>query len=72
MVCREQWISQLCKIVRPVLEGFSEGTIQRDFPARCRPERKEFALLELLARTLCGISSWLELGGDDTSEGKKE
>lgn len=70
MVCREQWISQLCKIARPVLEGFCEGTIQRDFPACCRPERKEFALLELLARTLCGISSWLELGGDDTSEGK--
>lgn len=69
MNCREQWISQLYKIVNPVLKGFCEGTIQRDFPACFRPERKEFALLELLARTLCGISSWLELGEDHTSEG---
>lgn len=47
MNCREQWISQLYKIVNPVLKGFCEGTIQRDFPACFRPERKEFALLEL-------------------------
>lgn len=70
MNCREQWISQLCTIVRPVLEGFCEGTIQRDFPACCRPERKEFALLELLSRTLCGMSSWVELGEDNTPEGR--
>lgn len=70
MTCRDQWISQLCRLSSPVLEGFCAGTIQKDFPACHRRERKEFALLELLARTLCGMSSWLELGEDETQEGK--
>lgn len=34
------------------------------------PLRREVSYLEAVGRTICGIAPWLELGQDQTKEGK--
>ena len=70
---RQLWISTLDRIARPVLERLASGTLRRDLPFESLsddPHRKEVSRLEAFGRTVCGIAPWLELGPDDTPEGR--
>ncbi len=70
---RSVWIRQLTKIASPVLENLAAGTLKKNMPFESLstdPLRKEVSYLEAVGRTICGIAPWLELGLDDTEEGK--
>ena len=70
---RRMWLETLTKIARPVLQNLSEGTLKQNMPFESlssEPLRKEVSYLEAVGRTICGIAPWLELGPDETQEGK--
>jgi hypothetical protein len=71
---RAYWISMLTKIAKPVLNAASENNLREKMPveayAGAVENRKKVTYLEALGRTLAGIAPWLELGPDDTKEGK--
>ena len=60
---REEWISRMLKIADPVLTHFANGTFKKEFPFEFHQEKKDFAMLEALGRTITGIAPWLELQG---------
>ena len=68
---REIWVQTLTRIADPVLENLSQGTLKSnmevDFTGKTR---KQFAYLEAFGRLFCGMAPWLELGPDQTKEGK--
>jgi rhamnogalacturonyl hydrolase YesR len=68
---REYSVDVLTKIARPVLEALSEGKLHARLPVHDweRP-RAAWTHYEAFARTLAGIAPWLELGPDDTHEGR--
>jgi hypothetical protein len=70
---RRLWIEQMTRIASPVLENLAAGTLKKNMPFESlsrEPLRKEVSYLEAVGRTICGIAPWLELGPDDTDEGK--
>ena len=72
---RDYWIATLSRIVDPVLENMSQGTLRKNMPVetlsgKSNPSNARTTHLEALGRTLVGIAPWLELGPDDTPEGK--
>lgn len=68
---RKNWIDILSKIANPVLINMANGTLKKNMPVEAiKDERSNFAYLEAVGRLICGISPWLELGCDDTYEGK--
>mgnify|MGYP003309552827 CR=1 FL=1 len=69
---RNLWICTLDRVCRPVLENLAAGTLKRNMPIESvHPHGKEkCTYLEALGRIVVGISPWLELGPDDTPEGK--
>ncbi len=70
---RKLWVEQLTRIAAPVLENLAAGTLKQNMPFESlsdEPLRKEVSYLEAVGRTICGIGPWLELGPDDTEEGK--
>lgn len=71
---RGYWISVLTKIADPVLSSLSTGNLRQKMPVECYPgttdSRKQFTHLEAFGRLMAGISPWLELGDDSTTEGK--
>jgi hypothetical protein len=70
---RKQWIDAMLKIVDPVLTNLANGTLKKNMPFESlsdEPMRREVSYLEAVGRTICGIAPWLELGPDDTEEGK--
>lgn len=67
---RTVWISALTRIADPVLTNLAAGTLKKNMPYESLGDRKEFSYLEALGRTICGIAPWLELGPDNTEEGK--
>ena len=68
---RKFWVKTLIKIAEPVLINMAQGTLKAKMPIEyVNPERAKFAHLEAVGRLICGIGSWLELGADNTSEGK--
>ena len=70
---RQLWISTLDRIARPVLTNLAAGTLKRNLPFESLsddPNRKEVSRLEAFGRTVCGIAPWLELGPDDSPEGR--
>lgn len=71
---REFWVETMDKICSPVLENLSSGTLRANMPVEINnknPESlKAFAHLEAFGRTLTGIAPWLELGPDQTKEGR--
>lgn len=71
---REFWVTSMEKICLPVLENLSKGTLRENMPVQTnnkKPESKRaVAHLEAFGRTLTGIAPWLELGPDQTKEGK--
>ena len=68
---REIWVKYLSKIAEPILSNVSNGTLKQNMYVECKDESKiKFSYLEAVARLTCGIAPWLELGPDDTYEGK--
>jgi hypothetical protein len=70
---REYWIRVLTTIADPVLTSLSEGKLKERMPVEVqqgREDRKLFIHLEAFGRLMAGIAPWLELGPDNTPEGK--
>lgn len=68
---RDFWINTLLKIASPVLNNIANGTLKKNMPVEyVKKERAKFAHLEAVGRLVCGIAPWLELGPDNTLEGK--
>ncbi len=68
---RKLWIEVLTKIADPVLINLADGTLKQNMPYESLDkERGKFSHLEAVGRLVCGIAPWLELGTDQTPEGK--
>jgi hypothetical protein len=64
-------VQVLTKISEPVLTSLAKGTLKKDLPSHdWEQDRVSYAPLEAFGRTLSGIAPWLELGPDETPEGK--
>ncbi|HOX83133.1 MAG TPA: DUF2264 domain-containing protein [Chryseolinea sp.] len=72
---RTYWIEMLTRISFPVLDALSKNKLKESMPVECiagaLEGRKKVTYLEALGRTLAGLAPWLELGPDNTEEGKK-
>lgn len=71
---REYWISVVEKVAHPVLDALSQEKLKKLMPVETRPDsnsdRRPFTHLEAFGRLMTGIAPWLELGKDQSSEGK--
>lgn len=71
---REFFVSTLVKIGDPVLEALSSNELKKKMPVERSPrawdERTHVTYLEAFGRLLSGMAPWLELGPDNTPEGK--
>lgn len=71
---RTEWLSYMDKVARPVMSNIAEGKLKGEMQVELsvtidNPEqRKEVAYLEAFARTLCGISPWLNIEGGSPDE----
>lgn len=65
------WVESLVKISDPVLTNLSNNTLRKNMPYESlAKDRGDFSHLEAVGRLICGIAPWLELGPDNTMEGK--
>jgi hypothetical protein len=64
----------LLRIADPVLAALSERKLKATMPVEAphgnAEDRKQYTYLEALGRLLCGMSSWLESGEDQSHEGE--
>ena len=72
---REYWVSTMTRIADPVIRNMSKDRLRKKmpvetWPAKENPSNSRTTHLEALGRTVCGIAPWLELGPDNTPEGK--
>ncbi|MDR1743237.1 MAG: DUF2264 domain-containing protein [Dysgonamonadaceae bacterium] len=67
---RRFWVETMCRIADPVLTSLSDNSLKKNMPYESIGSRKEFSYLEAVGRVVCGIAPWLELGSDDSWEGK--
>lgn len=70
---RACWVEEMTRIAAPVLENLAAGTLKAHMPFESLskdPLRKDVSYLEALGRTVCGMAPWLELGPDETPEGR--
>jgi hypothetical protein len=64
-------VQTLTRVAEPVLAGLAGGKLKATLPSHdWEKSRTNFAPLEAFGRTLAGIAPWLELGPDDTAEGR--
>ena len=68
---RDYWISVLVKIAAPVLQHLAAATLKANMPVESQGTGREaYTHLEAFGRTIAGIAPWLELGPDQSTEGK--
>src|SRR4051812_20283823 len=71
---RAYFVKMLTKIAHPVLQATAEDRLKSVMPVETAPhaygDRDKVTHLEAFGRTLSGISPWLQLGPDNTPEGK--
>jgi len=68
---RAYLVKTLVKIANPVLTALSKNELKKTMPVESSGEHREkFTHLEAFGRLLSGMAPWLELGPDDTPEGK--
>ncbi len=67
---RAFWVENLTRIADPVLVNLSNNTLKKNMPYESLGNRHRFSHLEAVGRLVCGIAPWLELGPDETPEGK--
>ena len=71
---REMWLNYLDKVARPVLSNIAADNLKQNMPVELSKKidnpqrRKEVAYLEAFARTLSGISPWLNIEGGTAEE----
>lgn len=71
---RQEWLSYMDKVARPVILPLAEDRLKATMPITLsksidNPDnRTQVAYLEAFARTLCGISPWINSEGGDTAE----
>jgi hypothetical protein len=71
---REVWLAYMDRVARPVIANLASDKLKETMPIVLsktidNPEhRKKVAYLEAFARTLCGISPWLNLEGGSAKE----
>ena len=71
---RQLWLSYMDKVARPVIQNIAEDKLKATMPIVLSPKidnpenRTRVAYLEAFARTLCGISPWLNLEGGSPEE----
>lgn len=72
---RAYWVSTMVKIADPVLTNLSQGKLRQNMPVEVSPtnklDRSKPTHLEAFGRLLAGIAPWLELGPDNSEEGKQ-
>ena len=62
----------LTRIAEPVFSALAQGRLKSTLPVHDGElSRASYAPLEAFGRTLAGIAPWLELGPDDSPEGKE-
>ena len=69
---RATWIRLAGRLASPLLPALAERRLKATMPVEAAPrvkDRPEYTHLEAIGRLLCGLSPWLELGGDATPEG---
>lgn len=65
-------VRTLTRIAEPMLAALADGKLKSTLPAHdWERNRTNFAPLEAFGRSLAGIAPWLELGPDDSVEGKQ-
>jgi hypothetical protein len=73
-VNRQSYVDALVKIADPVLVALSKNKLKKEMPfesaSKTENDRQQYTYLEAFGRTISGIAPWLELGPDETSEGK--
>jgi hypothetical protein len=68
---RAFWVKTLTQIAHPVLENLSHDKLKQSMPIESKDlKRTNISFTEAIARTYNGIAPWLELGADQTPEGK--
>lgn len=71
---RKTFIDYLTKIADPVLTNLSQDKLKENMPVETAlnayGDRDKVTYLEAFGRLVSGIAPWLELGSDDTEEGK--
>ena len=71
---RAYWVQTLTRIVTPVLDALSRDVLKKEMPVEAfgdtHENRKKVTYLEAFGRSLAGLAPWLEVGADDTPEGK--
>ncbi|PKD17705.1 hypothetical protein APR41_05725 [Salegentibacter salinarum] len=71
---REYYVSSLIKIADPVLTALSKDQLKEKMPIERSPgawdDRTHVTYLEAFGRLMSGMAPWLEIGPDDTEEGK--
>lgn len=71
---RHQWLSYMDKLARPVMLNIANNKLKEEMPVELSPKidnaehRKKVAYLEAFARTLSGISPWLNNEGGSDEE----
>lgn len=72
---RKFWVKTMIRIIDPVYQNLSENRLRENMPVEVNDglnngKRADVTHLEALGRSFCGIAPWLNLGEDDTDEGK--
>ena len=70
---RKLWVDELVRIADPLLTNLSQNTLKKNMAYESlapASSRRVYSFLEAFGRLVCGIAPWLELGPDETPEGK--
>jgi len=71
---RAYLINELQKIADPVLLALSQNKLRKEMPVEAiagqEADRKNYTYLEAFGRLAAGMAPWLELGSNNTDEGK--
>jgi hypothetical protein len=69
---REVWTAVLRRLADPVLTNLANGNLKARMPVEqaARANRQAVTHLEALGRLVTGIAPWIELPGDQTTEGQ--
>lgn len=70
---RAYYVQAITRIANPVLTAISENKLKKLMPVETKgdvKDRANYTHLEAFGRLLAGMAPWLELGPDETPEGK--
>ena len=69
---REYWVAVMRRLADPVLTNLANGTLKARMPVeqKAGTDRRPVSHLEALGRLIAGVAPWLELGGDESAEGR--